>query len=235
MNNRQQNLTLNEKDDIKRLTNDKKTTTIPIILYLLTILLVGSIFFLIIDKNIVDNDIKLIARMAILCLIINVIIYTFISTSFSIVKIKPGLIGPKGLNGDKGDIGKSGKCSMCEPKSNTYGIIKHNKNANELVIPQKPLLTQIELKDNESGYYYIINKIFQELVGCREKIVATEAEALLLLDTIKSEMNELPNDRLPNESEIQRYLLQIKQKADKGNDNDKNINYPKCYGINYTS
>lgn len=226
------NKTPTEKDDINRLNKKINSTSTPVILYLILIAFVGSILFLIIDKKIIENDIKLIFRIGLLCLIINALVFTFISSTFSIVKIKQGIIGPKGLNGSKGVEGIPGRCNMCEAKSNTYGIEKNKNNANELVIPQKPLLSQMNLEDKKSGYYFMINDIFQKIVGCREKIVSTEAEALLLLDTIKAESLNSQTG-LPNENEITRYLLKIKSKADKGNDNDKLINYPICYGVNY--
>lgn len=228
------NKTINEMDDIHRIQKRTNNTSIPIVLYLLIIMLIGSIIFLIVDKRIIDSDLKLIVRMGLLCIIINMLIFTFISSSFSIIKIRQGIIGPKGLSGSKGIIGVPGKCKMCEPVPNTFGIEKNKNKSNEMIIPQKPLLSQMDLEDKKSGYYYIINQIFQDLIGCREKIVATEAEALLLLDTIKEEIGIRSSNRFPNEDEIKNYLMKIKNKADKGTDTDKSINYPLCYGVNYS-
>lgn len=224
-------LSPSDEDDINRITSEEQPTSIPVIIYILLVLVIGSIIFLVIDKVITDNDIKLIARMALICLTINAIVFTFISTSFRIVKIKQGMMGPRGLNGSKGDEGVPGRCAMCGSKPNTFGIEQHRVNADNLVIPQKPLLTQFKNEDNGVSYYFLINKIFKKIIGCRENIVSTESEALLLLDTIKTEMNI--HGRLPNESEIISYLKKIKDNADKGSQRNKSINYPICYGVNY--
>ena len=224
-------LSPSDEYDINKITSKVQTTSIPVIIYILLVLVIGSIIFLAIDRIILDNDIKLIARMILVCLIINVVVFTFISTSFRVVKIKQGIIGPQGLNGSKGDEGVPGRCVMCEPQPNTFGIEQHKVNADNLVIPQKPLLTQFNSDDNSVSYYFLINKIFKKIIGCRENIVSTESEALLLLDTIKTEMNI--HGRLPTESEIISYLKKIKDNADKGSHINKSINYPICYGVNY--
>lgn len=107
----------------------------------------------------------------------------YLKLSFSKIRTRKGPQGPRGLRGDKGYIGMNDSCGVCGPQENTFAYENLEKMKKNLVIPKKPLLKKIKIK-NTKNYYYKINKIFSEIIGCNNKLVNDEKEAKMIIDDI---------------------------------------------------
>jgi hypothetical protein len=171
----------------------------------------------------------LLVRIIFIGISINVLIFVYLKSSFSVIKNKRGPLGPQGIMGDKGYEGTYDSCATCFPEPTTFGYEKNVDLKQNLVIPQKPLLTTLEFEETTDNLYRI-NNIFTNKVGCPMQIVNTEQEAIDLINIIKTNINKEPTD-----VDIQSYLQRIKHKADRGNSNEKRSNYPKCYGADFVS
>lgn len=167
-------------------------------------------------------------KIILLALALNILIFVYLNVSFGIVRDKKGPAGPQGLRGDKGYVGRHKGCGVCNPEPNTFGYEKNEELKRNLIIPKKPLLTELDFDETPNNYFRI-NNIFNDRVGCPNQLVADENEATTLINTIKNSLN----GREPSDDEIKAYLQRIKTNAD-GNDTSNKIeNYPKCYGIQY--
>lgn len=198
---------------------------IPVTILTITLTLALN---LLVEKFFVESNKIILVRVILLGIMLNVFIFLYLKLSFSKIKTKEGPQGPRGYRGDKGYGGRADSCAVCGPQQNTFAYENLDKMKKELVIPQKPLLKKIDIKDN-TNYYYKLNKLFTENVGCPIQLVEDEVQAVEIINTIKTELNISSE---PTDAQVIDYLNRtIKSKADSSNLALKTENYPKCYGV----
>ena len=200
---------------------------IPVILLIIILTLTLN---LLVEKLFVESNKLILVRVILIGIMVNIFIFLYLKLSFSKIKTKVGPQGPRGYRGDKGYIGKVDSCAVCGPQQNTFAYENLDKMKKELVIPQKPLLKKIDIED-KTNYYYKLNKLFTENVGCPIQLVEDEVQAVEIINAIKTELNISSE---PSDSQIIDYLNRtIKSRADSENLALKTENYPKCYGVSF--
>lgn len=196
---------------------------------ILTIFFIICIVILqIIQKMFIIPENIILVRIILIGLCLNILIFVYLTYSFSQVKQVRGPAGPQGLRGDKGYEGKSSGCNICGPQPTTYGYEKNQDLKQNLIIPQKPLFSKYELEETTNNYNRL-NDIFNNKVGCPNKLVNDEEQANTKLTEIKNNLNK----QSLNDDDIQNYLSSIKTRTETGNEQQKRESYPKCYGVEY--
>lgn len=145
--------------------------------------IIGVIGILFIDKYFFDSTRKILVKFIYVSFTINVFIFFYLKLSFSKIKTKKGPQGPRGLKGDKGYIGMNDSCAVCGPQQNTFAYENLKKMKKNLIIPQKPLLKKLRIKDTKN-YFIKINKIYIDIIGCNSRLVNNEKEAKQIIDDI---------------------------------------------------
>ena len=80
-------------------------------------------------------------RIFAITVMINVMIFTFLVSTFSRVKNEIGIVGPKGSRGDTGLEGTSSKCAICsKTNKNTVGYNARKEREAMFTYPMKPLI-----------------------------------------------------------------------------------------------
>jgi hypothetical protein len=74
-------------------------------------------------------------------------------------------------------------CAVCGPQQNTFAYENLEKMKKDLIIPQKPLLKKMRIKDTKN-YFIKINKIYVDIIGCNSRLVNDEKEAKQIIDDI---------------------------------------------------
>lgn len=145
--------------------------------------IIGVCCILFVDNYLFNSKRRSLIKLITIGFIINIFIFMYLKLSFSKIRTRKGPQGPRGLRGDKGYIGMNDSCAVCGPQENTFAYENLEKMKKNLVIPKKPLLKKIKIKDTKN-YYFKINKIFTEIIGCNNKLVNNEKEAKIIIDDI---------------------------------------------------
>ena len=112
---------------------------------LIGLLILTTIIFVVImmffERYFGNKNNKQLMRIMLLTLLLSVNILIFLIFSFSTVKFKPGVQGPKGLKGRVGPMGKESNIAECTKKYETLGDAYMNLNKQKSKYKfKKPLL-----------------------------------------------------------------------------------------------
>jgi hypothetical protein len=111
------------------------------LIYLLIFLTIAGIIIIRqVEIYFEDSSYKILIRFITIAIIINIIIFSFISSSFGVVKSRRGPQGPRGNRGDKGYEGIADNCAVCGKQTNDIAFDKLEERKRTDVIIQKPLL-----------------------------------------------------------------------------------------------
>lgn len=83
---------------------------------------------------------KILIRIMLLALALNLCILVFIIFSFSKVRFDPGPQGPKGTRGRLGPNGKSSNVEGCEKQTKSLGRSKYESDRKSVIVTQSPIL-----------------------------------------------------------------------------------------------
>lgn len=83
---------------------------------------------------------KVLIRIMLLALALNLCILLFLIFSFSKVRFDPGPQGPKGTRGRLGPNGKSSNVQGCEKQTSSLGRSKYESNRKSVIVVQAPIL-----------------------------------------------------------------------------------------------
>lgn len=83
---------------------------------------------------------KVVSRIILLCILINILILVFLVLTFSKIQFTPGPKGPRGIRGRKGYQGEIQGLNQCQKQGKTLGEIKYETVKNENIKIQTPSL-----------------------------------------------------------------------------------------------
>jgi hypothetical protein len=83
---------------------------------------------------------KILIRIMLLALALNLCILLFLIFSFSKVRFDPGPQGPKGTRGRLGPKGKSSNVQGCEKQTQSLGRTKYESDRKTTIVVQNPIL-----------------------------------------------------------------------------------------------
>ena len=111
---------------------------IGILLAITLICIVAMIFF---ERYfLTKKNEKVVGRVILLCILINVLILVFLILTFSKIQFTPGPKGPKGLRGRRGHQGKMQGLNQCEKQGKTLGELKYETEKGNQIKIQTPSL-----------------------------------------------------------------------------------------------
>ena len=118
--------------------NSSGIAIIGIMLTFTLLCIIGMMFF---EKYIlIKKNEKILGRIILLCILINVLIFVFLVLTFSKIKFNKGPIGPKGIRGRKGRQGYSNGLNQCVTKDKTLGELKYENDKQKQIKIQTPIL-----------------------------------------------------------------------------------------------
>tara|TARA_B100000282_G_scaffold203917_1_gene149570 strand:+ start:401 stop:784 length:384 start_codon:yes stop_codon:yes gene_type:complete len=83
---------------------------------------------------------KVVSRIILLCILINVLILVFLVLTFSKIQFTPGPKGPKGIRGRMGHQGRMDGLNQCVKQSKTLGEMKYETEKGKQIKIQTPSL-----------------------------------------------------------------------------------------------
>lgn len=83
---------------------------------------------------------KVVGRIILLCILINILILVFLVLTFSKIQFTPGPLGPKGIRGRNGHQGKMQGLNQCEKQGKTLGEMKYETEKGNQIKIQTPSL-----------------------------------------------------------------------------------------------
>ncbi len=83
---------------------------------------------------------KVVSRIILLCILINVLILVFLVLTFSKIQFTPGPKGPKGIRGRMGHQGRMDGLNQCVKQSKTLGEMKYETEKSKQIKIQTPSL-----------------------------------------------------------------------------------------------
>lgn len=83
---------------------------------------------------------KVIGRIILLCILINILILVFLVLTFSKIQFTYGPNGPKGIRGRRGHYGKMQGLNQCQKQGKTLGEMKYETEKNSQIKIQTPSL-----------------------------------------------------------------------------------------------
>lgn len=111
---------------------------IGILLAITLICIVAMIFF---ERYfLTKKNEKVVGRVILLCILINVLILVFLILTFGKIQFTPGPKGPKGLRGRRGHQGKMQGLNQCEKQGKTLGELKYETEKGNQIKIQTPSL-----------------------------------------------------------------------------------------------
>jgi hypothetical protein len=111
---------------------------IGILLAITLICIVAMIFF---ERYfLTKKNEKVVGRIILLCILINVLILVFLILTFGKIQFTPGPKGPKGLRGRRGHQGKMQGLNQCEKQGKTLGELKYETEKGNQIKIQTPSL-----------------------------------------------------------------------------------------------
>jgi hypothetical protein len=96
-----------------------------------------------VEKYFKKSDYYFVIQVSAIAVILNIMMFVFLVSSFSKVTFEPGPQGPQGIRGPKGDFGTDGKLNQCgADKSLTAEDIKFETKRREVQLPKKPVIIE---------------------------------------------------------------------------------------------
>ena len=83
---------------------------------------------------------KVVGRIILLCILINILILVFLVLTFSKTQFTPGPKGPKGIRGRRGHQGKMQGLNQCQKQGKTLGEMKYETEKGNQIKIQTPSL-----------------------------------------------------------------------------------------------
>ena len=83
---------------------------------------------------------KVVGRIILLCILINILILVFLVLTFSKIQFTPGPKGPKGIRGRRGHQGKMQGLNQCQKQGKTLGEMKYETEKGNQIKIQTPSL-----------------------------------------------------------------------------------------------
>jgi len=83
---------------------------------------------------------KVVGRVILLCILINVLILVFLILTFSKIQFTSGPKGPRGIRGRRGHQGRMDGLNQCVKQSKTLGEMKYETEKGNQIRIQKPSL-----------------------------------------------------------------------------------------------
>ena len=88
---------------------------------MLVITIVGIVIMKYVDRYFVGNPNRTVVNMCLFCMIINILIFVFLTRSFNQIKFAIGPKGPTGNRGEMGYICDPDNCAKCGKQPNSVG------------------------------------------------------------------------------------------------------------------
>jgi hypothetical protein len=111
---------------------------IGILLAITLICIVGMLFF---ERYfLTKQNEKVVGRIILLCILINILILVFLVLTFSKIQFTPGPKGPKGIRGRRGHQGNMQGLNQCQKQGKTLGEMKYETEKGNQIKIQTPSL-----------------------------------------------------------------------------------------------
>ena len=146
-----------------------------LIFTMLVITIVGIVIMKYVDRYFVGNPNRTVVNMCLFCMIINILIFVFLTRSFNQIKFAIGPKGPTGNRGEMGYIGNPDNCAKCGKQPNSVGHTATEKLKLDYIKPEKPIL--VKDKDPWETYWGKPVRIYKQ--------VGTEKWGLVLSNPVK--------------------------------------------------
>jgi hypothetical protein len=117
-----------------------RITNTGLIALILATILGFTVLLMVFERYFYATPNKLVIRLIVMSIALNVCIFLFIIFSFSKVQLTAGPVGPAGNRGRVGPYGQAANVAGCDKQTMNLQQIKHQNAKKTVVVVQKPIL-----------------------------------------------------------------------------------------------